>query len=161
MTGYDIELYVEIQACSTSHSCKLHQKSCIEPKVHLLTLLYFEKFLTVYSSICTVCFRCSRWIGWIFLQKMIVVKCGQNKIVVYEVVDQLHVPVDDGFTCAQNQVAGLFWKEMSRRRGINLLVVHNHEILLYIYSYRKLEKIPFMLFPIEFSLLGNGMTPIF
>lgn len=88
-------------------------------------------------------------------------KCGQNKIVVYEVVDRLHVPVDDGFTCAQNQVAGLFWKEMSQRRGINLLVVHNHEILLYIYSYRKLEKIPFMLFPIEFSLLGNGMTPIF
>lgn len=47
MTGYDIELNVEIQACSTSHPCKLHQRSCIEPKVHLLTLLYFEKFLAV------------------------------------------------------------------------------------------------------------------
>lgn len=64
------------------------------------------------------------------------------------------------FTCAQNQVVVLFWKDMGRRHGINLLVVHNHEILLYIYSFRKLEKIPFMLFPIEFSLLGNGMIPM-
>ncbi|KAJ8622709.1 hypothetical protein MRB53_031238 [Persea americana] len=38
LSGYDIELYVEIQACSTSHSCKLHQKSCIEPKMDWLNI---------------------------------------------------------------------------------------------------------------------------